>query len=332
MSPQIRKIGSVWYSDIRINGQRIRKRLSSDKVVANERLLELIREKDHAGRDMAWDRYREKYLAYSAGSKAAGTALRDKAAIGALERFQKPRRLSDVTAELLERWKAARRTEGRGNATINRDLRAVKAMMRRAVIWGYLKSWDGSAVSKLKETRGRLLFYTVPELRRLLEVCRSRLSGYYDWETICLLGARAGLRRGEIYWLSWRDVDLQRRVISVVPKHGWQPKDAEQRHIPIPKDLERRLRKIPRTTEWVIGERPSLSVMSAFFQKISRKAKLAGNIHTLRHTYASHLVQAGVDLYTVAELLGHSDPKITKIYAHLAPRNLDAAVARLPLL
>jgi integrase/recombinase XerD len=75
-----------------------------------------------------------------------------------------------------------------------------------------------------------------------------------------------------------------------------------------------------------------MPVMSAFFQKISRKAKLKGNLHTLRHTYASHLVQGGVDLYTVSELLGHTDPKMSRIYAHLAPHNLQDAVKRLPKL
>jgi integrase len=238
--------------------------------------------------------------------------------------------LSNVTPELLERWKAARRAAGVGAATINRDLQSVKSMMRRARLWGYVRSWDGSSVAKLKQTRGRLLFYTMPELQRLLAVCQSRMSGFYDWTTICLLGSRAGLRRSEIFWLSWRDVDMDRGIISVVPKEGWQPKSGEQRHVPMPPELKHHLKKLPRSTEWVIGERPSLAVMSAFFQKISRKAKLSGNIHTLRHTYASHLVQAGVDLFVVQKLLGHSDPKMTMIYAHLAPNNLDAAVVKLP--
>lgn len=333
--PRLRKIGHVWYSDIRIGGKRIRRPLSTDKVVAQERLGDLMKDRDatrygHADRNVKWPDFKAKYLAYCVGSKAAGTATRDRMALGSLERFEMPKKLSDITPELLERWKAARRAQGRGNATINRDMKAVKAMMRRAVLWGYLRAWDGASVARLKETRGRLLFYTLEELQRLLGVCGTRFSGFYDWTTICLLGARAGLRRSEIYWLAWQDVDLDRRIVSVVPNAEWQPKTGEQRHVPIPPELVRHLAKVKRRTEWVIGERPSLAVMSAFFQKISRKAKLAGNIHTLRHTYASHLVQAGVDLYVVSKLLGHTDPKQTVIYAHLAPNNLDAAVVRLP--
>lgn len=333
----IRKRAGVWYSDIRLEGRRVRKRLSSDKVIAEEKLAGMVRGRE-AHRDgrpqpgIPWADFLDKYLAYCRGSKSPATAIRDKAGLKAMAATIAPRVLSDITPEALERWKAARRAEGKGNATINKDMMIVKTMMRRAVIWGYLTKWDGTSVKKLKEARGRLLFYTVEEMRRLLAVCDSRLSCFYDWTTICLLGARAGLRRSEIYWLSWRDVDLERGVLSVIAKDGWIPKSGETRHVPIPPDLARHLKRVKRRTEWVIGERPSLAVMSAFFQKISRKAKLAGNIHTLRHTYASHLVQAGVDLFTVCELLGHSDTNITRIYAHLAPHNYAAAVAKLPRL
>jgi len=52
-------------------------------------------------------------------------------------------------------------------------------------------------------------------------------------------------------------------------------------------------------------------------------------IHSLRHTYASHLVMSGVDLPTVQKLLGHSDIQTTMIYSHLAPDHLADAVEKL---
>jgi integrase len=335
--PRLRKRGRVWWSDLYIGGRRIRKPLATDRVVAEERLADLIKDREairfgHARTDVPWPTFKKKFLDFASGAKAWETYRRDVAALSALEKFHTPRRLAEITPELLEQWKSARRKAGRGPATINRDIRSVKAMMKKAKVWGYIRSWDGTSVKKLPESRGRLLFYTPEEVRRLLEVCRSRMSGYYDWETVALLGCRAGLRRAEMYWLSWADVDLEKNILTVTPKEGWMPKGHSGRHVPIPADLRKRLKSIKRVSPWVLGERPSMPVMSAFFQKISRKAKLKGNLHTLRHTYASHLVQGGVDLYTVSELLGHTDPKMSRIYAHLAPHNLQDAVKRLPKL
>ncbi len=67
--------------------------------------------------------------------------------------------------------------------------------------------------------------------------------------------------------------------------------------------------------------------------KIARKAGIAGltKIHTLRHTFASHLVMNGVDLPTVKRLMGHTDIQTTMIYAHLAPEHLSDAVNKLSL-
>lgn len=54
-------------------------------------------------------------------------------------------------------------------------------------------------------------------------------------------------------------------------------------------------------------------------------------VHVLSHTFASHLVMKGVDLPTVAKLLGHSDIAITQVYAHLAPEHLKGTVEKLDL-
>ena len=64
------------------------------------------------------------------------------------------------------------------------------------------------------------------------------------------------------------------------------------------------------------------------FKKYVIKSKLNPKLkfHSLRHTFASWLVQRGVSIYEVSKLLGHSDIKVTEIYAHLKPENLRNAV------
>ena len=65
------------------------------------------------------------------------------------------------------------------------------------------------------------------------------------------------------------------------------------------------------------------------FKKFLRGLGIEGSLHSFRHTFASHLIMKGADLYSVSKLLGHASIKTTEIYAHLAPDYLKAAVGRL---
>jgi len=79
------------------------------------------------------------------------------------------------------------------------------------------------------------------------------------------------------------------------------------------------------------GIRLEVDYISKRFKKICRKLKFneSYHFHTIRHTFASNLVQRGVDLYTVKELLGHSNITTTQIYSHLKRSNLVSAVDKL---
>ncbi len=328
---KLRRIGRTYYSDLYIKGQgRVRKKLDTDRRIAEQKLAALVQQQDDgrygvAARGISWPDFKAKFLAFSSGNKAEGTYRKDQAALRSLEEFVTLVKLADITPELLEQWVAHRRKKGDGVPTMNRDLRAVKAMMRKAEGWGYIQPQRWGIVKRLREARGRLLFYSVQEMRRLLPLCKDY------WKTIALLGARAGLRRSEIYWLSWQDVELDRNRLHICPKDGWNPKDYEQRWIKLHKDLAKHLKKLPREGRWVLGEpRPTLGSMTNYFKRILRKAGLKGSIHTLRHTFASHLAMAGVSMKLIAAALGHASTQTTEIYAHLSPESIDAVIERLP--
>ncbi len=318
------KRGDVWYSDVSVGGRRVRKPLHKDERIAKQK-LRTLKEKAHLHRygsvDPPWDAFKSKYLEYSQNTKSKNTWIKDINALKTLEKFSVPKRLSEIDAQFLDHWKATRKSQGKLASTINRELNAVKAMLRKAMSWGDIEKWDID-VKNLKETRGKLLFYSPKECRRLISKCHGQ------WLTIALLGIRAGLRRSEMHWLSWGDIS--NGTLSITPKPGWEPKDYEVRHIPMPFDLAVHMKGLKRINEWVLSERPDLGVMTTYFRRLIRKSKLKGSIHTLRHTYASHLAQAGVDLYTIAKLLGHSNVKVTQRYAHLMPKTFEAAVCKLP--
>ncbi len=334
---QIIRRGAGWYSDFRAGKKRIRRFLSGDKREAQIALGKLLLTFRNANlglpiKDLTWNSWKKRYLDYSLGSKKAMTALRDHSAIHSLEKTLPITRLDDITPELLDRWISRRLQNGIGKQTVNRDLGAIKAMLHKAEGWGLLEPRKWNVVKKQKIARRKLYFYSLSELEHLLTTARG------VWRTILMLGARAGLRRGEIYWLSWEDVDFERKRLHICPKDGWDPKDYEQRFIPIPPDLTAHLCawRAQSGPLWVIsdknGYRPDMRVMTAYMRKLSRKKGLKGALHILRHTYASHLAQAGVSLKAIKDLLGHSGMETTEIYAELAPKTYEDAVSRLPAL
>lgn len=143
-----------------------------------------------------------------------------------------------------------------------------------------------------------------------------------------------GMRRSELFNLEWSDIDFRNRAITVNNKEDWHTKNYEPRTIPMNDFLYGILIKLPHhiSSSYVFfkpdGSR--FRDIGARFKRVLKRAGLPDiRFHDLRHTFASHLVMAGVDLPTVQKLLGHRDIKTTMRYAHLASDHLRSAVERL---
>ena len=144
------------------------------------------------------------------------------------------------------------------------------------------------------------------------------------------LALNTGLRRSEQYRLTWECVNLDRRLLTIPCT-----KNGETRHIPLNDAALEALRAIGRRQSSspyvVLADDGSRLISPRFwFDTAVEKARLADfTWHCLRHTFASRLVMAGVDLRTVQELMGHKTIQMTVSYAHLAPQHRLAAVQRL---
>jgi integrase len=146
------------------------------------------------------------------------------------------------------------------------------------------------------------------------------------------IALNTGMRRGEQYSrIDWTCVDLRRRDLYIP-----QSKNGNSRHIPLNaaalaafKRMHRRTRGKGPIFASERGGQPLLGPRH-WFEDAVRDAKLQNfTWHDLRHTFASRLVMAGIDLRTVAELLGHKKIQMTMRYAHLAPQHKLAAVEKL---
>jgi integrase len=277
-----------------------------------------------------------------------------------------PLRLGEVSAWHVDRWRVKRREQGLSAATINRDVTALKAAINRAVDWSLLDTSPLTKVRPLRlDRRGVVRYLSDDEEQCLRQALNARdarrqreresanawrrergypewpsLPGYTDYLTpLVLLALNTGLRRGELFGLRWADVDMTRAMVTV---RGEGAKNAQTRHVPLNAeaiDVVRNWRECAaapsagETRVYVFagaeGDRP-LADMKKGWAPVVRAAAIGHfRFHDCRHHFASRLVQAGVDLNTVRELLGHSDMKMVLRYAHLAPENTAAAVAKL---
>ncbi len=265
--------------------------------------------------------------------------------------------ITEITPWAVESWRSGR-LKTVTKATANRDLAALKACLSKAVQWNVIPDHPLRRVKLSKEDRSATVrFLSADEEKRLRaaltardDTRRAARAGANDWRRqrgypelpdlgvygdhltpIVLLALNTGLRRGEMLGLEWADVDLSHAILTV---RGEGAKSGRTRYLPLNAEAVAVLKawQAHATGDLVFpgenGER--MFSLKTSWLKVARDAGLKNfRFHDLRHSFASKLVQAGVDLNTVRELLGHSDFALTLRYAHLAAENKAAAVAKL---
>ena len=234
--------------------------------------------------------------------------------------------LRHFNSMLVEKFKKKRLEEVRNKpATVNRFLATLKHMFTMAEEWEMVEEEFLKKVRKvklLKENNMRLRYLLEEEAEELIQNCESHL------QPIVQVALNTGMRKQEILTLKWdENIDLKNGFILLT-----DTKNDERRELPMNNAvrgvLEKQVRRID--VPWVFYN-PKTGVkwgdMKRSFYSALRRAGIRNfRFHDLRHTFASHLVMAGVDITTVKELLGHKTLSMTLRYAHLAPSHKVAAV------
>lgn len=254
------------------------------------------------------------YKTYSIPNKLS--APTDRVVINNLNKFFGDKYLHQITPLMVEQYRALRKEHVKPR-TINIEHQILSHMLSKAVEWGKASDNPASKVKKFREDSHRLRFLDNEEINRLLEKAPLNLKPLIE------VALYTGMRRGELFNLTWKDIDWNRRVIHVV-----KSKSGKVREIPMSNIAHNILLKLKST-----GNQEKVFDKTNFrklFALAVRKAEINSfRFHDLRHTFASHLIMSGSDLVTAKELLGHSRIETTMIYSHLSPDHKKQAVEQL---
>lgn len=234
------------------------------------------------------------------------------------------------TREHIENYLRQRREQGISPKTFNEELRLLKNLFKTAIEKGYCKNNPCSNISNMKYSPPPPRFFSKEEIYLILENATPRFKEM--WEFLL----NTGLRLGELANLEWSDIDEENDIIHIQVKDFWKPKNSQPRQIPMNKTVKEILvkrKEVNESARWVFVSKngtqiqyPTRKTLVALLEKLGMKK---ATIHTFRHTFASNLVMAGVDLPTVQKLMGHSTIQMTMKYAHLAPEHIKSAVEKL---
>lgn len=335
-----RKIRGHWYVDLRHENRRIRKR-SPDNSRAGALAYEAtLRGRLARGQPMvpvlakpvsrprfetfAWRWYTVYVQTNNKPSeqKAKRLILRNHL-IPAFGRLA----LDAITTLEVEQFKATKLNAGLSPKSINNFLAVLGKCLRTAEEWGDI---DRAPKLKLLRVPPQCFGFLSPdEANRLI-----RATCDQPWRAMITVALRTGLRVGELVALDWSDVSLETETLTVrrsaFKRQIVSTKSNRIRHIPLTREAQHVLRAIEQPSGPVFhqGGKPlDDQIARRFLTKLRKQMGFRPlGWHVLRHTFASHLVTAGVSIKAVQELLGHSDVRTTMRYAHLAPSALRDAV------
>lgn len=209
-----------------------------------------------------------------------------------------------------------------------KDLINLSSCFNWAISEGYIQINPCKNVAKVKVPQKLPVFFNREEFTKLVEMIDNQ-----DLKDLIIFAVNTGCRQMELLTAEWNQIDFDRSLL-ILDNRNHITKSKKIRSIPLNKNAIEILlsRKVQQTINQKIFLHKGRELIPKRVQNNFRNyIKNAGlnpklNFHSLRHTFASWLVQRGVSIYEVSKLLGHSDIKITQIYAHLSNQNLQSAV------
>ncbi len=224
-----------------------------------------------------------------------------------------------------------RQLDGADSRTVAKSLSAVRALFRFLVLEGTVVSNPARLVESPRTDHRIPRFFTTEEVDHLLSAGAPSSAGAAVLDirnaAVFELIYSSGLRASEAVDLTMERISLDEGIVRVMGK------GSRERLVPLGERAKERLRLYLAEARPVLarGKKPqnyvflgrggrklSRKVLWKNFKKLAAKAGLKGKVHTLRHSFATHMLSGGADLRSVQELLGHADITTTQIYTHVS--------------
>ncbi len=360
------KGSDFWYMSFQLNGKKIfRSTKTTNKVTARQieaKTREQLVKEQTLGRELEQITLIEAFDLYLKSKEGTPyhkvlTSVRNPVFFGHkrcnktkqrvnVYKLDKDLQLHHLRTSDLNRLVEARKKEGSADATIKQHVMAVAGAWKHAKDLGYMVD-EAISFPSFKRERRDPVFLTPEEEQKLLEALdptrdvpgygkfenrteerQRRLQDQYDF-VVCLLDT--GGRYHEITHLEWKNVDLAGSVMFV---KQWKTNKSHTIHMTerVKAVLMRRAESKRAKQVYVFENDEQTShrpYHNLWFQRAVERAGITKKIrfHKLRSTFASKLVQQGVSLFEVQQLLGHTDPSTTMVYASLIPSDVSRKAA-----
>ena len=239
--------------------------------------------------------------------------------------------IHQIQARDVEYWRLHLQSQKFANQSIKHALNQLNGTLKYVKRMGYQTA--DIEMPKIKLSKGRLRYLTDDEEQHLLvaidpkrdvkwmapyeerrEYLKAQMQDFYDLVVVLL---DTGARHGEICTLQWSAINLTNRTIAL-----WRPKVRNESVLYMTDrvfDILSR-RSVNPLNQFVFNDKKGLARnnVNLTFKKAFERAGITGcTAHTLRHTHATRLIQNGLNLYEVKEILGHADIETTMRYAHI---------------
>ena len=323
------KNGTTYYIQYYHNGKRYRDKVGKNYEAAQMRLGEIVRKIEtgqfslysDAPVDSLVKQYRD-----SLNSQPFSDGYRERIAIifnniGKYFKSQGIRRVNEIDFPLLDNYITQRVNNDKIAArTANMEIVFLKKLFRFAEKHRYIMENPANDLERRRVTQTEPRYFSLEEIELLLEK-----AGNYEPFFMILL--HTGLRASDAGNLRWSDIELDRGIIRVVTK-----KTGQRIAIPVNDTLQSYLLDYGTETPKLFPGLDTDDKRNKVRHHIQRILREAGyqwkrtGCHTFRHTFASHLMINGANIYDVKELLGHKSITMTEIYAHLSENATRRAV------